>query len=196
MSGMLTLVVGCLKDADIGEGQPFCPPLVIDDPDIDNMDEDIYADFRLVNNMLERRCGELDCHGEEARPFRVFGQNSFRRRGGENLDPPYGPVDKSEYFPGGREATTIYELEGTFVSMCGLEPERMTRVRQGEPPELLSLIRKPRLQEKHKGGRLWKAGTKDTGDDCLLTWLQSDPGDVEDRRFLAREACIKELEAP
>jgi hypothetical protein len=175
---------GCLSEAERGSAQPFCAPF------------EPVDDFRLVNNMLERRCGTLDCHGDASRPFIVFGQNAYRRPGGQNLDPPEGPTDVDQYYPGGEAATTEFELRGTYESICGLEPEKMDQVVKGEqPPEHLTLIRKPRLEEKHKGGRIWGTGTRE-GDACVISWLESDPPDVNDRRELNAEACLKELEDP
>ena len=176
--------LGCLSEAERGAAQPFCAPY------------EPIDDFRIVNNVLERRCGTLDCHGVPARPLIVYGQNAYRRPGAEAFEPPEGPVDADEYFPGGLEATTQYELRGTWESLCGLEPEKMDRViKQAEPPEHLSLIRKPRLEEKHKGGRIWGTGTRE-GDACLISWLLSEPIDVSGRREVNKEACLKELEEP
>lgn len=172
---------GCLSEAERGIAQPFCPPY------------EPVDDFRLVNNMLERRCGTLDCHGQKSRPFIVFGQNAYRRPGAESSDTP--PIDPDEYFPGGQEATLEYELRGTYDSMCGLEPEKMDRVVKGENPNILSLVRKPRLEEKHKGGRIWGTGTRE-GDACLISWLQSESADTPDRQGINKEACLKELEDP
>ena len=160
-------LVGCLTDTDLGTAQPRCAPL---------------ENFRVVNNMLERRCGTLDCHGDLARPFIVFGQNGLRRPGGQEL-----ANDRDAYFTGGVEPTLDYEVQGTYQSACGLEPEKMDAVVKGaEAPESLTLIRKPRLDEKHKGGRLWNGGTV-KGDRCLVAWVS---GTVE------AEPCITELQAP
>lgn len=188
----LVASTGCLSEAERGVAQPFCPPF-------QPVDE-----FRLLNNVLERRCGELDCHGAAktledgrlapARPLVVYGQNALRRDGAQAFDPPVGPTDTDEYFPGGLEPTNEYELRGTFESLCGLEPEEMDRVVKGEPAELLTIVRKPRLEEKHKGGRIWGTGTL-LGDACLISWLRSEGPDVNNRNTIDREACIKELEA-
>jgi len=51
---------------------------------------------------------------------------------------------------------------------------------------VLTLVRKPRLHEKHKGGRIWGAGTT-AGDRCLVTWVLGQ---------LETEACTSELEVP
>ena len=73
--------------------------------------------------------------------------------------------------------------------------EEMDAVVKGAPVEDLTLIRKPRLEEKHKGGRIWGTGTRE-GDACLVSWLQSEGADVNGRREINREACLKELEDP
>jgi hypothetical protein len=156
---------GCFSEAELGSAQALCPPV---------------ENFRAVNNVFERRCGTLDCHGDPLRPFLVFGQTAYRRPDASQLANP-------NYFPGGLEATTDYEIDGTYESVCGLESEEMDAVIRGEGKlEDLSIVRKPRLQSKHKGGRIWGAGTT-AGDRCLLTWIQG---------TLDVEACKNELEVP
>ena len=57
--------------------------------------------------------------------------------------------------------------------MCGLEPEKMTFVQDDdEDPGTLTLVRKPRLTEKHKGGRIWNQGKVE--DRCLVNWIDAD----------------------
>ena len=162
---------GCFSEADLGSAQALCPP----GPE----------EFRPVNNVLERRCGTLDCHGHPGRPFIVYGQTSYRR------PDPVVAVDESftpeQYFPGGLQATLEYEVAGTYESACGLEPEEMDAVVKGESDiSVLTLVRKPRLREKHKGGRIWGAGTT-AGDRCLVSWVLGE---------LEVEACTKELQLP
>jgi hypothetical protein len=54
--------------------------------------------------------------------------------------------------------------------MAALEPEIFDLVVAGkDQPEALTLVRKPRLLEKHKGGLVWNKG--DTGDKCVINWL-------------------------
>jgi hypothetical protein len=191
-AGVLCTSTGCLSDADQAAAEPLCPPF------------EPTGDFRVLNSMMERRCGELDCHGAAkitdggfvapSRPLVVYGQYALRRSLSDGLeDPDEGPTDLEEYYPGGFEPTTIHELRGTYESMCGLEPEEMDMVRKGAPPETLTLIRKPRLEEKHKGGRLWSKGSL-TGDACLISWVLSEGGDAADRRAINKDACRKELE--
>lgn len=140
------------------------------DPDSRNTIEcptDDPALFRPVSQVLELRCGTLDCHGQAARALRLYGQYGLRRpevEGSENV------ADYAEYYPGGKEPTTDAELADNIRSLCGLEPEIMTLVVRAEKkPEDLTLVRKARLEEKHKGGRIWFKGTE--GDRCLVAWL-------------------------
>jgi hypothetical protein len=119
------------------------------------------ADFRPVSAVVERRCGTLDCHGEIARPLRIYGQYGLRKP---------TDTDAGSHYPGGLDPTSPSELTDNYQSMIGLEPELTDLVvaRKG-PPESLTLVRKPRLLEKHKGGLLWNKG--DDGDTCVVNWL-------------------------
>jgi hypothetical protein len=123
--------------------------------------------FRDVSNVLEQRCGTLDCHGAMARPFRIYGQPGLRRyepEGSENVE------DYSQYYSGGLQATTGAELRDNYRSLCGLEPELLEQVfAKKADPQVLTLVRKARLLEKHKGGLLWNKG--EPGDVCLTNWL-------------------------
>jgi hypothetical protein len=169
LAGAATAVAtaGCISDKEMGNGTPACPPL---------------EDFRAVNNVLERRCGMLDCHGNIARPFIVYSQTGLRR-----LPPSEDVQDEDEYVTGGLEPTSDGEVLGTWQSACYLEPEKMDSVLKGDLEVTdLTLVRKPRLEEKHKGGRIWNARTQ-KGDKCLLSWIA---GDVD------LEACELELELP
>ena len=55
--------------------------------------------------------------------------------------------------------------------MIGLEPEVMSDVVRdgGRLPDRLTLVRKARAQEHHKGGKLFVEG--DDRDRCLTSWL-------------------------
>jgi hypothetical protein len=123
--------------------------------------------FRPVSAVLERRCGTLDCHGADARPLRIYGQYGLRRP-----EPAGSPnvADYTEYYPGGKEPTTQAELDDNLRSLCGLEPELMTLAvkRRGDVDDL-TIVRKARLEEKHKGGRVWFKGAE--GDRCVVSWI-------------------------
>jgi len=120
------------------------------------------ADFRPVSAVVERRCGTLDCHGQTARPLRIYGQYGLRK--------PTDALPDAGYYPGGLDPTSPDELTDNYQSMIGLEPELTDLVvaKKGLP-ETLTLVRKPRLLEKHKGGLVWNKG--DDGDTCLVNWL-------------------------
>lgn len=134
-----------------------CPPL---------------EDFKAVSPVLEKKCGTLDCHGNDARPLRIYSQYGLRYLGGE---------ENTEQYAGNLAVpTTEAEVTRNYFAMCGLEPEKTGFVIAGEEPvETLTIVRKPRLTEKHKGGRIWNQGKAD--DRCLATWLENDyePGEMD-----------------
>jgi hypothetical protein len=143
-------LTGCLSEGDLGAAPTACAP---------------FDDFeRHVAPLLERRCATLDCHGGEGRPLLIFSDIGRRRPDGPDAADP-------GYVTGGAVLTTRYEREGSYLSVCGLEPELMAAVVAGsEPPTALTLVRKPRLDEKHKGGRVWTA--ESAPDRCLQSWLR------------------------
>jgi hypothetical protein len=136
-------------------------------------------DFKPVSNVLERRCGTLDCHGEYARPLRIYGQNGLRLATRDELIPDN--AQENDTLPGGK-GTTDEEVELNWRSVCGLEPERTAQVVAGNlSPRELILIRKP-LQletafEKHKGGQLFLSGGP--GEVCVSCWLLGFPDTPE-----------------
>lgn len=151
-----------------------CPPF--DDPSTP------FEDFRTVSSVVERRCGTMDCHGSMARPLRIFGQSTLRKPEDGGAD----AFDPSEYFTGGKVATTEAELGDNYRSICALEPEIMSDVVKGrQAVESLTLVRKERLLEKHKGGRVFFEG--DLGDKCIVSWLH---GAVD------QASCEQELVKP
>ncbi len=138
-----------------------------------------FEDFKSVSPLLEQRCGTLDCHGNDGRPLRLYGQYGLRYLQEED--------DPDVLFSGNLNApTTAAELERNYFSVCGLEPERMVMVQAGElAVEDLTMVRKPRLSEKHKGGRIWDQGKVE--DRCLTGWIagnyeegEMDSGDCTD----------------
>jgi hypothetical protein len=130
-----------------------------------------FGNFRPVSDVLEQRCGTIDCHGTYARPFRLYGPYGQRRlEDASAVDAQVITEGFEEYFPGGAQGTTSAELEDNYRSVCGLEPELMTRVVTLQAaPEDLTLIRKARLTEKHKGGQIFNPGRD--GDLCITSWL-------------------------
>jgi hypothetical protein len=136
---------------------------------------------------MERRCGTLDCHGDASRPFRVYGRSGLRRpeTEGSYLE-LYPGGNFQEYKTGGTEPTSDREVADNRLSACGVEPELMQAVVQGDAePDSLTLVRKPRLAESHKGGLLWKPDI--LGDKCVVSWIR---GTVD------AGACSGELKKP
>jgi hypothetical protein len=118
------------------------------------------ATFPAVASALDRRCATLDCHGTPERNLRLYGRSGLR------LDPADVP---------GSGDTTEAEHDASYESIVGLEPEIMSLVvsERGRAPERLTLIRKARGIEAHKGGARIALG--DDSDVCLTSWLGSAP---------------------
>ena len=118
--------------------------------------------FGDVADMLEHRCGSLDCHGQPPRNFRVYGCEGMRL----NID----DASICNAQKGGRK-TTPEEHQATYRSLVALEPEVMSEVvtNHGRDPELLTFVRKARGTEAHKGGQLFMPG--DDQDVCVTSWL-------------------------
>ncbi|MDP9148982.1 MAG: hypothetical protein M3O36_03430 [Myxococcota bacterium] len=118
--------------------------------------------FGPVADYLVHRCGTLDCHGQSGRNLRVWGCDGMR------LD-AFDLVSCNRLVGG--KPTTLQEHQATYRSVVGLEPSVMTAVVQGggKHPELLTLVRKARGTEAHKGGQIVVAG--DAQDACVTSWL-------------------------
>ncbi len=114
------------------------------------------AAFPLVADALQPSCGSLDCHGQRGRNLRLYGGRGLR------LEPHANSAD---------EPTTDEEYAASFRSVTGLEPEALDAVVQsgGLDFERLSIVRKARNTEKHKGGQQMRPG--DALDRCLIYWL-------------------------
>ena len=69
--------------------------------------------------------------------------------------------------------------------MVGLEPETMSAVvaAGGAIPEQLTMVRKARGTEAHKGGAVWTQG--DDSDTCLTSWLEGQPDPAACERGVA-----------
>jgi hypothetical protein len=149
-----TLLVGVALACAACEGQ-------IGEPgDVSAVHRELLAparlDFERVADAMQPHCGTLDCHGQVGRNLRLFGGRGLR------LGPDANPLAGD---------TTPAEYDATFWSLVGLEPEALSAVLadKGAQPERLSLIRKARGHERHKGGTLMMAG--EPLDQCLLAWL-------------------------
>ena len=120
------------------------------------------AEFGIVGDYLDHRCGTLDCHGQSARNLQIWGCEGLR------LDPHDVPLCS---VPAGGRPTTADEHQATYRSLVGLEPTLTSQVvdGQGAHPEFLTFVRKARGLEAHKGGALIVPG--DDQDVCVTSWL-------------------------
>lgn len=169
--------------------------------------------FKPVSAVLERRCGNLDCHGSPFRALRIYGKFGLRRP--ESGPTPYlTSEDLKGYFSGGIP-TTIAEIADNYDAVVSLEPILTVEVAAGvlrnnaaDPcpwypekgdtpdkmtPECLTLVRKPLLLEKHKGGTIWEENSP--ANRCLQGWLvgptrdpSKDVGSTYDQQCLAELA--------
>ena len=116
------------------------------------------ASFPVVSDVLDHRCGTLDCHGVTYRNLRIYGREGLR--GASTDRPSSGPIP-----------TTVAEYDLTFQSLVSLEPEIMTDVVHdgGAHPERLTFVRKARGSEDHKGLSIWTEGSPQ--DLCVTSWL-------------------------
>jgi hypothetical protein len=120
---------------------------------------------------MQLHCGTLDCHGQAGRNMRFYGQFGMR------LAPPDDPLS---------EPTNGPEYDATYVSVLGLEPEIMSKVASHQAQvEALTMVRKARGVEQHKGGQLQLVG--DPLDICMTGWL-SGP--------MQRDVCESVVHAP
>ena len=62
-------------------------------------------------------------------------------------------------------------MDQDYESVVDLEPETMSAVvaAGGANPQQLTMVRKARGTESHKGGQIWTQG--DDSDTCLTSWL-------------------------
>jgi hypothetical protein len=113
--------------------------------------------FPDVAQSMIAHCGTIDCHGTQYRNLRLYGNQGLRWLAtDQTLNPP---------------CTTSAEVDQDFDSVVGLEPEAMTAVviGNGANPNLLTMVRKARGIEAHKGGTVMKVG--DALDSCITSWL-------------------------
>ena len=135
--------------------------------------------FELVSGVLEASCGSLDCHGQVGRNLRIYSQLGLRQ-------------DASK-FPGlGAGVVSAREIESNYRAATSLEPELLSLVvrDQGKDPERLTLIRKARGAEEHKGGKAIVSGG--AADRCLISWLASrvDESACADGAVIARPEVV------
>jgi len=134
--------------------------------------------FPFVGQVLEVRCGTLDCHGTIYRNLRIYGDEGLR----------YKATDRPCY----PKATTPDEYTQDYDSVVGLQPEVMSQVMadQGADPERLDFLAKPMGLDAHKGLTVIKAG--DDSYNCITSWLagQTDTAACEKAMLITPASSI------
>lgn len=145
-------------------------------------DRQIFINY--VSPMMERRCGTLDCHGNQFRPMRLFGELGLRHPGELNYS--------------GGDATTLLEADANYRAVCNFEPEKVTEVALdpgGQSVNKLLLVRKARGVISHKGGKVFEPF--DESDKCVVGWLRSDnPKSIRDACQAALDRLPDTVELP
>lgn len=108
-----------------------------------------------VHPVLEKACGKTDCHGKAPRGLRIYGASALR-------------------LPGATGPTTQDEIEATFQSIEGLEPEKLndflaSQPRTKEGAYKLLLLGKALQIERHRGGISLRKG--EPAEVCITSWL-------------------------
>ena len=167
----LTLLFTVALGAFTGVGACSAPPA---SNGYVELSEQLKAPFENgdVAPAIGMKCGTLDCHGNIARNMRIYSQYGLRMALNDT--------------PGGMPITP-FEVDADYRSVSGLEPEIMDQVIAdgGANPERLTLIRKARGTEHHKGGAVVQVG--DPMDICLTTWLTGSPN---------KDACDQASQPP
>ncbi len=146
--GLVALSLTACKPDDLGDRVTMVCP-----------DRQIFNDH--VSELMERRCGTLDCHGNDYRPMRLYGELGLRH--------------SREINQSGGNATTTYERYSNYLSVCGIEPEKTADVAldpAGQSVNQLLLVLKARGKEGHKGGKVFNPF--DDADLCVVGWLRGD----------------------
>lgn len=165
-SAVLTSVCGL----SVGCKQELSEPLAIACPS-----RDAYVTH--VSEVMERRCGTLDCHGSDFRPMRLLGRDGLRHPNEGNRT--------------GEGVTTNGEKSSNYYAVCAIEPEKIAKVAAdpgGNAVNTLLLVRKGRGQEGHKGGKVFDPW--DDADRCVVGWLR---GDAEENISKACAAALARL---
>jgi hypothetical protein len=157
----LTLLAGCAPAPDDGS-EPRLP--------VASLEPDVYA--AMVQPVMEKKCGTLDCHGQLPRGLRVYGMNGLRLPNDSGNAPGVG-------------ATTAAEAQATYVSIVGLEPEKVNALvgvqpRSTDDAYRLLVLAKPLAVERHRGGISFRKG--EPAEQCVLSWVL---GHVDERACAA-----------
>ena len=109
-----------------------------------------------VSDVLEVRCGTLDCHGSPYRDFRLFGHYGQRA----------SSMDVT-----GQGSTQDPEYHRNYLSIISIDPEAMNSLvtKHGQGFDHWIIVTKGTNAEHHKGGERMKKGDESYA--CLLSWI-------------------------
>lgn len=139
------------------------------------------AAFTAVAPVLVARCGSLDCHGSQNRNMRLYGLNGHRL--GTTCDAPDGGTALPLTRPDSCGKSTQAEIDADYEAVVSVEPEIMSQVAAKKAdPGMLTVVRKGRGNEHHKGGQRINPG--DDADKCFLGWLRGTPDDASCTRAI------------
>ncbi len=116
-----------------------------------------------VSEFMEKRCGGMDCHGQQGRPLRLYSEWGLRLTTNKDGTRVTGP-------------TTKEERTANYRSVVGLEPEALEACfrSKGEIRDH-QLLLKPIGPEsggiRHKGGPVLRPTSNDPGWGCLFGWV-------------------------
>lgn len=129
------------------------------------------AQFAPVHGVLLHRCGSLECHGTPYRNMRLFGYGGQRLAGTYDGGPEAGALFEGAPTPEFPDTSTDAETNASYESVVALEPGILGEVVRaaGAGAERLTLVRKGRGEEDHKG--LQRYCRADSADRCITSWL-------------------------
>lgn len=122
-----------------------------------------------VHHVFEAACGKSTCHGKLPRGLRIYGATALR-------------------LPGATGPTTDDEINATFESIEGLEPEKLNAFlgsipRTKEEAYKLLILSKPLMLERHRPGVSLRKG--EAAETCITSWLL---GNVDSAACAVQEA--------
>lgn len=152
--------LGCASSPDPEQRFAFV------DPGTQQILQPNYAFYRdNLDDVINRRCATLDCHGQPGRAFRSYGTSGLRL------------FDPDAKLTTGGQKTVEKERKLNYLSIVSLDPEQLRRVianyAQDPLPTTWLFLRKPLLLERHMrltgDGRALTEG----GDlyNCIAGWL-------------------------
>lgn len=132
------------------------------------LDVDVDGFAAEVQDYVAPRCATLDCHGDEGRPLRFYGEVGLRQFAD-------GVVDRDT-------PLTTEELEENALSAASVDPGALT---VDDHLLLLKPLAESAGGARHEGEAIW-ADRNDPGYLCLRAWLAGEVSTASDACAAAR----------